>query len=138
MVGVNEKLSKQLPDTIVKVAKTNSQEELAKYYSMADVFVNPTYKDSFPTTNLEALACGTPVITYKTGGSPESVTPETGIVVEKGDFEQLCAAIEIARKNGKDYYSKSCRVRAERFYNKDDCFKDYIDLYENILDNSHI
>ena len=138
MVGVNEKLSKQLPDTIVKVANTNSQEELAKYYSMADVFVNPTYKDSFPTTNLEALACGTPVITYKTGGSPESVTPETGIVVEKGDFEQLCAAIEIARKNGKDYYSKSCRVRAERFYNKDDRFKDYIDLYENILDNSHI
>ena len=138
MVGVNEKLSKQLPDTIVKVANTNSQEELAKYYSMADVFVNPTYKDSFPTTNLEALACGTPVITYKTGGSPESVTPETGIVVEKGDFEQLCAAIEIARKNGKDYYSKSCRVRAERFYNKDDRFKEYIDLYENILDNSHI
>ena len=138
MVGVNEKLSKQLPDTIVKVANTNSQEELAKYYSMADVFVNPTYKDSFPTTNLEALACGTPVITYKTGGSPESVTPETGIVVEKGDFEQLCEAIKTIKNNGKSYYSASCTERAERFYNKDDRFKDYIDLYENILDNSHI
>ena len=138
MVGINEKLSKQLPDAIIKVAKTNSQEELAKYYSMADVFVNPTYKDSFPTTNLEALACGTPVITYETGGSPESITPETGIVVEKGDFEQLCEAIETIKTKGKSYYSASCRERAEKFYNKDDCFKDYIDLYENILDNSHV
>jgi len=138
MVGVNDKLSKQLPDAIMKVARTNSQEELAKYYSMADVFVNPTYKDTFPTTNLEALACGTPVITYKTGGSPESITPETGIVVEKGDFGQLCEAIETIRKNGKICYSESCRERAEKFYNKDDCFKDYIDLYENILDNSHV
>ena len=138
MVGVNERLSKQLPDAIIKVAKTNSQEELAKFYSMADVFVNPTYKDSFPTTNLEALACGTPVITYKTGGSPESITPETGIVVEKGNFVQLCEAVETIRKRGKDHYSASCRERAEKFYNKDDRFKDYIDLYENILDNSHI
>ena len=138
MVGVNEKMSKQLPDAIMKVARTNSLEELAKCYSMADVFVNPTYKDTFPTTNLEAMACGTPVITYKTGGSPESITPETGIVVEKGDFGQLCEAIETIRKNGKPCYSVSCRERAEKFYNKDDRFKDYIDLYENILDNSHV
>ena len=138
MIGVNEKLSKQLPDAIVKVAKTNNQDELAEYYSLADVFVNPTYKDTFPTTNLEALACGTPVITYKTGGSPESITPETGIVVDKGDFEQLCTAIEVIRKNGKHYYSTNCRERAVNFYNKDERFKDYIDLYENILDNSDI
>ena len=138
MVGVNKKLGIQLPDTIIKVAKTNSQEELAKYYSMADVFVNPTYKDTFPTTNLEALACGTPVITYKTGGSPESITPETGIVVEKGNFDKLCEAIETIRKNWKAYYSASCRERDEKFYNNDDRLKDYIDLYEDILDNSHV
>ena len=138
MVGVKDDLKAKLPKEITAIARTNSQEELAKYYSMADVFVNPTYKDTFPTTNLEALACGTPVITYKTGGSPESVTPETGIVVAKGDFGQLCEAIETIRKNGKDCYSASCRERAEKFYNKDDRFKDYIDLYENILDNSHV
>lgn len=138
MVGVSEKLSKQLPDAIIKVAKTNSQRELAEYYSMADVFVNPTYKDSFPTTNLEAMACGTPVITYKTGGSPESVTPETGIVVDKGDFGQLCEAIEVIRKNGKNCYSKSCRTRTEKFYNKDERFRDYIELYENICNYRHI
>ena len=138
MVGVKDELKQKLPKSIIAVSRTNNQQELAEYYSLADVFINPTYKDTFPTVNLEALACGTPVITYKTGGSPESITPETGIVVDKGDFEQLCTAIEVVRKNGKHCYSDSCRERAVKFYNKDDRFKDYIDLYENILDNSDI
>ena len=138
MVGVKDELKKKLPQSIIAVSRTNNQSELAEYYSMADVFVNPTYKDTFPTVNLEALACGTPVITYKTGGSPESITPETGIVVEKGNFELLCEAVEAIRKNGKNYYSTSCRERAEKFYNKDERFKDYIELYENILNNSNI
>lgn len=138
MVGVKDELKQKLPKSIIAVSRTNNQQELAEYYSLADVFINPTYKDTFPTVNLEALACGTPVITYKTGGSPESITPETGIVVDKGDFEQLCTAIEVVRKNGKHFYSDSCRERAVKFYNKDDRFKDYIDLYENILDNSDI
>ena len=138
MVGVKDDLKEKLPKSIKTVAHTNSQEELAEYYSLADVFVNPTYKDSFPTVNLEALACGTPVITYKTGGSPESLTPETGIVVEKGDFDGLCKAVETIRKNGKNYYSMSCRERAVKFYNKDDRYKDYIELYENIVNNCNI
>lgn len=138
MIGVKDELKKKLPQNIITVSRTNNQSELAEYYSMADVFVNPTYKDTFPTVNLEALACGTPVITYKTGGSPESITPETGIVVEKGNFELLCEAVEAIRKNGKNYYSTSCRERAEKFYNKDERFKDYIELYENILNNSNI
>ena len=138
MVGVKDELKQKLPKSIIAVSRTNNQQELAEYYSLADVFVNPTYKDTFPTVNLEALACGTPVITYKTGGSPESITPETGIVVDKGDFEQLCTAIEVVCKNGKHCYSDSCRERAVKFYNKDDRFKDYIDLYENIIDNSDI
>lgn len=138
MIGVNEKLAKQLPAAIMKVAKTNNQEELAEYYSLADVFVNPTYKDTFPTVNLEAMACGTPVITYRTGGSPEAITIETGIVVEKGDFGQLVEAINAIKINGKYCYSASCREKAVKFYNKDDRFKDYIDLYENLIDNSYI
>lgn len=138
MVGVKDDLKQKLPKNIIAISRTNSQDELAEYYSLADVFVNPTYKDTFPTVNLEALACGTPVITYKAGGSPESVTPETGIVVVKGDFRQLAEAVETIRKNGKHYYSTSCRERAEKFYNKDDRFKDYTDLYENILDNRDI
>lgn len=138
MAGVKDEMKQKLPKRIIAISRTSSQLELAEYYSHADVFVNPTYKDTFPTVNLEALACGTPVITYKTGGSPESVTTETGIVVDKGDFKQLCEAVETVHKNGKQCYSASCRERAVKFYNKDERFKDYIDLYENILGNSHI
>ena len=138
MVGVKDDLKQKLPKNITAISRTNSQDELAKYYSRADVFVNPTYKDTFPTVNLEALACGTPVVTYKTGGSPESVTEETGIVVEKGSCDQLVEAVETIRKNGKHCYSEACRERAVKFYNKDDRYKDYIDLYENILDNRDI
>lgn len=138
MVGVKEDLKQKLPKNIIAVSRTNSQSELAEYYSHADVFVNPTYKDTFPTVNLEALACGTPVVTYRTGGSPESITEETGIVVDKGSFEQLAASIETVRANGKHCYSTSCRERAVIFYNKDDRYKDYIDLYENIIDNRDI
>ena len=138
MVGVKDSLKKKLPQSVITVAKTDSQEKLAEYYSLADVLVNPTYKDTFPTVNLEAMACGTPVITYQTGGSPESVTKETGIVVAKGDFNHLREAIETVIDKGKDSYSSHCRERAVKYYNKDDRFKDYIELYENIIDNRNI
>ncbi len=70
MVGVSAEQKESLPKNIIAVPRTGNQQELVEYYNMADVFVNPTYSDNFPTTNLEALACGTPVVTYRTGGSP--------------------------------------------------------------------
>ena len=79
------------------------------------------------------MACGTPVITYKTGGSPESITKETGIVVEKGDIDAVIKAITTIKGNGKSYYSNFCRQRAEQFYNKDNKFKEYLKLYNEIL-----
>lgn len=133
LIGVSESQQKQLPNNIIILNRTENQQELAAYYSMADVFVTPTYSDNFPTTNLEALACGTPVVTYRTGGSPESVTEETGLVVDKGDFNGLVEAIEKIIAKGKSYYSTACRQRAVEFYNKDDRFADYVKLYEEII-----
>ena len=84
-----EKQIKALPENILGLPRTNSTQKLAEIYTAADVFVNPTHEDNYPSTNLEAQACGTPVITYRTGGSPESVPPEN--VVECGDVEGLAA-----------------------------------------------
>ena len=134
MVGLSESDKKQIAPNIIGMGRTNNQQELIDIYSAADVFINPTYEDNFPTTNLEALACGTPVITYQTGGSPEAVDENTGIVVEKGDVEGLMHAIEIVRKNGKSSYAQSCRERAVKFFNKDERFEDYVRLYEEILE----
>ena len=133
MVGVPAEVKKGLPKEIIAVERTNNQQELAEYYSMADVLVNPTYNDSFPTVNLEALACGTPIVTFRTGGSPESVTTETGIVVEKGNFGQLAQAIRKVCDNGKAHYSTACRECAVKLYDKDDKFKEYIELYNSLM-----
>lgn len=92
IVGLPEALQKTLPADVIGLGKTGSQRELAEIYTAADVFVNPTYEDNYPTTNLEAQACGTPVVTYDTGGSPESVPPEN--VVPVGDLEALAARIK--------------------------------------------
>ena len=92
MVGLSEKQLENLPEKIIGIKRTNGQKELAEIYTAADVFLNTTYEDNYPTVNLEAKACGTPVITYRTGGSPESVPPEN--VVEAGDLEGALALIK--------------------------------------------
>ncbi len=107
--------------------------KLAEYYSAADCFINPTYADTFPTTNLEALACGTPIITYRTGGSVEAITPQTGKIVEKGDLQGIIAAIHSLEKENQELLSKHCRLRAETYFDKKLCFSKYIDIYKRLL-----
>ena len=95
--------------------------------------MNPTWEDNFPTTNLESLACGTPVATYRTGGSFESISPETGFVVETGDIQGLLNSINIVKLKGKRSFSIACRERAENLYNRNNRYLDYISLYNTIL-----
>lgn len=134
LIGLDDRQLQAVPDNVIGVKRTNSAEELAEYYSLSSVFVNPTYEDNFPTTNIEALACGTPVITYNTGGSPEAVDENTGVVVEKGHLDSLTEAIKSICKKGKDYYNDACRQRALKLFDKDMCFKEYLNLYERQID----
>lgn len=92
LVGVTQAQKDALPQNVIGITRTNNVQQLAEIYTAADVFVNPTYQDNYPTVNLEAQACGTPTITYRTGGSVESVPPEN--VVEQGDLEGLCSLIQ--------------------------------------------
>lgn len=133
LVGLTRKQMEQLPDNILGVERTESVEELAEIYAASDVYVNPTYEDNFPTTNLESLACGTSVITYKTGGSPEAIDDLTGIVVEQGNINKLVDAINQIKEKGKEYYTEACVKRAHRLYRKEDRYREYIELYESLL-----
>lgn len=133
LVGLSRGQIRDLPPGIVGLERTADREELVRLYSEADVFVNPTYSDNFPTTNIEALACGTPVVTYNTGGSAEAIDPRTGMVVEKGDVEGLKRAIESIRSKGRESYSAFCRERAEKCFDKDRCYEKYLDLYEELM-----
>lgn len=133
LVGLTRKQKDQLPVEILGIERTESVEELAELYASSDVYINTTYEDTFPTTNLESLACGTPVITYNTGGSPESIDESTGIVVEQGNISKLVEAIRVIKDNGKQYYSDACVNRVNRLFKKEDRYKEYIDLYESLI-----
>lgn len=86
IVGLTSQQIKALPEGIRGMTRTDNIEQLVSLYQEADMFFNPTYEDNYPTTNLEALACGTPVCTYRTGGSIESVNEGNGFVVEKNEW----------------------------------------------------
>jgi len=130
LVGLSEEQIGKLPDAITGIARTENVQQLASLYSVAHGFVNPTLSDNFPTTNIEALACGTPVITYITGGSPEAVDERTGFVVDQGDLEAVIKAIEKISESGPDSYRDPCRTKAVENYNKEDRYRDYVRLYE--------
>ena len=133
LVGLSLAQIEQLPKNIIGIPRTESVQELAELYSAADIFINPTWEDNFPTTNLEALACGTPIVTYNTGGSIEAVSPETGFVIPQGDFVALQSTINTVKIKGKAQYTHSCRLRAEQHYNKNDRYAEYIALYEQLI-----
>lgn len=133
LVGTDESIDDKLPKNILSIHKTENQQKLAEIYSSVDVFVNATREEVLGLVNIEALACGTPVITFDTGGSPECIDDTCGVVVEQNDIETLKK--EIIRICSENPYSKTdCRNRALLFDNKKQIEK-YIKLYRNIIDS---
>ncbi|MDM0700698.1 glycosyltransferase [Clostridium perfringens] len=122
LVGITKKQRSKLPKNIIAILKTNDIRELTEIYTCADVFVNLTLEDNFPTTNLEALACGVPVVTFKTGGSSECISKDCGVSVEKGNIKLIVDAINFI-KDSKNI-QKECLIRS-RSYNKYDKYNEY-------------
>ena len=133
VVGVSKKQIKELPEGMIGIEHTQNVEELMQLYSKASVYVNPTLEDNFPTTNLEALACGTPVITFATGGSVESIDETCGRIVPQKDVDALTLAVEEICETCESLRS-ACRMRALR-YNKYDRFGEYLNLYEESINH---
>lgn len=132
MVGVTEEQQKRLPANIIGIRRTENVRQLAELYSAAVAFVNPTWQDNYPTVNLESIACGTPVVTYRTGGSIEAVTEKTGYVVEQGDVKGLLEAVREIERKGNLEYKADCRAHALANFRKEDRYADYLKLYEDL------
>ncbi len=128
LVGTNEAVRSSLPDNIIAIDRTENQQELSEIYSAADVFVNATREDTFPTVNIESLACGTPVVTFDTGGSGEIIDETCGVKVPKNDTNALTNAILYVKENS-PFTKENCRKRAEQF-RAEDKFREYADNYE--------
>lgn len=129
LVGLTEKQIAALPSNIVGITRTANINELVELYSAADIFVNPTKEDNFPTVNIEAIACGTPVITYNTGGSGEMLNEKCGIVVLTGDVRALAKAIQDIDLNSDDCVNHAKNFEKNKQYNV------YMELYKNILNS---
>lgn len=130
LVGTNDEIDRKLPENIVSIHRTQNQAELAEIYSASDVFVNPTREENFPTVNLEALACGTPVLTFRTGGSPEMLDETCGSVVDCDDLEAL--EREIIRICTDRPYTKEACVQRTFDFDKNVKFREYSNLYKEI------
>lgn len=127
MVGTNDSVDKKLPNNVIKIHKTHNQEELAQLYSIADVLVNPTLEENYPSVNMESIACGTPVVTYNTGGSPESIDNTCGSVIAKNDFEAL--KNEVIRICHEHPFSQEACLKKAKSFAWEDKFVAYCDLY---------
>lgn len=123
LVGTGDNIDKNLPKNILSIHKTDSQKELAEIYSDADLFINPTLEDNYPTVNMESIACGTPVITFNTGGSPESMM-NYGQVIEKGNYQEL--------KNAILKYKKRENNLNKKFIDKNIKFMEYYQLLKGV------
>lgn len=135
LVGVSKKqkqklLQKYTNGSVIPIMRTNNVQELARLYGQAFVYVNTTLEDNFPTTNIEALACGTPVITFATGGSMEAIDDTCGITIKQKNAGAIASAIKQIEET--PFTKEACRKRALR-YKKEARFADYVALYENIL-----
>ncbi len=135
LIGLSKKQIQSLPKNILGLERTVDDYELARMYSAADVFVNTTLDEALGLTNIEALACGTPIITFDSGGSVEAVFEDTGFVVPKRDVEALVLAINCVKLKKKEVYHNLCRKKAENHFNKTDRFSEYIDLYKDLIVN---
>lgn len=129
LAGLSDKEHKKLPDNIIAL-DYQTREEMSEIFSVATVFVNTTLEDTFPTVNLESLACGTPVITFNTGGSPEAIDETTGITVRKRDMHDVYEAVKTI--SNREDMSESCIKRAKTLYDSREKYKDYLALYKRV------
>ena len=126
VIGLSNEQINNIPSNMLGLKRTANVRELASWYTVADVFVNPTLEDTYPTTNLEAQACGTPVVTYDSDGASETILPNKGIVVEKMNYEKLLMATVEAAKMKQGFGVAQIKDKIE-------LGKEYENLYQDLL-----
>lgn len=129
IVMVGQRPNAKLPSNIIFVPATSSSEELAQYYSMANVLLNFSIQETFGKVAAEALACGTPLIVNNATANPE-LPGDCGYVVN--NIKHAIEAINDIRKKGKAYYQERCVSRARLLFDKDNNIEQYIELFNEL------
>lgn len=130
LVGTDDTVDKHLSANIISIHRTQDQKELAQLYTAASLLINPTREDNYPTVNMEALACGTPVLTFQTGGSAEILDDTCGSVVPKDNLDAL--EREIRRICTERSYSEEACLKRAAAFDQEQCFAQYLELYRSL------
>ncbi len=135
VVGVNNKQKEYLSKyNIIGINRTENTEELASLYTEAFLLINPTLQEGLSMVNMESIACGTPVITYDSGGTKETIINENvGSVIQQGDMNALIENIKLFSHMDPKTIQKNCRDIAEKYFDKKNIWKEYMELYEKLL-----
>ena len=131
VVGVNKKQKQKLPKNILAISKTNDTKELAEIYTAADIFLNPTLEDNFPTVNLEALACGVNILTFDTGGCKETIGNNDDCLVKNYDLYNLIYIINNIKLNNIKLNNIKCNIETK--YDKKNKYNEYLSIYNNLF-----
>ena len=119
-------------DKIIGINFLENQQELAYFYSMADVFVITSKNDNYPTVCLEANCCGTAVVGFDVGGVKETIGQGMGDVVPPFNVEMMCEKVIYWANNKASIPQKLYNDRVE-YCNKKRMANDYLDLYQRII-----
>lgn len=130
LIGAHKEKKEEIPKNILNIGRISDPQELVKWYTAADIYVNASAEETMGLTTVEAMACGTPAVVMNATANPELVDEGCGCVVEPGDIQQLLAAIYSLEKDEKTIVN--CLERA-RCYEKTKQYKEYIKLYRDIL-----
>lgn len=133
VIGLSPSQIRSLPAGITGLPRINERNQLYDWYAKAAVYVNPSYFESFSLSNIEAQACGTPVVCYDNGGMPETVSEHTGVVVRSGNIKVLINAIRYVAESRDEFTASDCREHIRASFNKDKIYSAYINLYDDIL-----
>lgn len=133
LVGIDPKIKRKLPSNIIAIEKTQSVAELVEIYSSSDIFINPTREENYPTVNMEAISCGTPVITFNTGGCAEIVDVSCGCVTDEMTSDAIISCIDVIR-NSQEKYQRNC-IKKSIVYDMHSKYVEYCDLYYKVLAN---
>lgn len=133
MVGVTEDVKKQISPNVHCLARVERPQLLAALYAEADILLNLSRQETFGMTTLEAMACGTPGISYNNTACPEVLSNDTGVIVPTGNIKAVEEAIELIEKKGKNSFKDNCVARANTIFSKNNIISQYFDVYDKAL-----
>lgn len=138
LIGLSSSQCRSLPGDIEGIGRINERNALNDWYRRAAVFVNPSLSETLSITNIEAQACGTPVVAYDSGGMRETISRKTGLLVHPGDVSGIADAVRRIVNSPAEFTPDNCRSHVEAKFNKTNNFRSYIDLYDSIYEARNV